>query len=1055
MKVMQMFRLASASFAILLFASFVHPQVTFDLPTPAGSQDFGSQVYVLPNGNIVVTDSSFDDPGGAQNVGAVHLFNGRTGALISTMTGSSENDEIGGNDILILPNGNFVVGTYSFDDAGTQDVGSVTLCSGTTGCPSQITFLNSLVGGSTEDSIGSNLNVLPNGNFVVLADSWDNGGEQDVGAVIFCSGITGCTGNVTQANALIGTTADDRVGREIFVLSDGDFVISSRFWDAKGGANAGAVTHCSGTAGCPLGAVSSANSLVGSSANDEIGRSGITPLGNGNYVVASNLWNGAATDTGAATFCLGDGSCIGEVSAANSLVGTATSDQVGNAGAFLLANGHYVVGSRFWDTPDDLDAGAVTWCDGNTGCTGPVTIDNSLYGTSFGDNVGFVIPLANGNYVAMSLSWNSATASNAGAATFCLGNGTCTGPVTTANSMVGATASDVVGNSGMALSNGNYLLLSRNWDNGAANEAGAVTLCSGTIGCIGVVGPGNSLVGTNANDVIGNEAYELANGNVVIVSEFANTGGVAGGGAVTFCTGIAGGCPVGAVSSSNSLIGSTANDRVGGSGLLTLSNGSYVVLSRDWDNGGATNAGAATICNGVGGCSGTIGAANSLIGTSANDNVAEDGVVSGSRYLIKSSRWDNGGVVDAGAITSCGPEGCFGPVSASNSIVGTTAGDDLGNRGLAHLPNGDFIIGSDNWSQPQSSNLGTPGQNVGAVTYVDLTSGSTGPIPQNTSVIGTIPTGGNSMRFVYDPVFKQVVVGHSSADRVAVLRPLACPGGNVIVDRDCDGRTDVSVFRPSSGVWYFASSTDGFSAIKFGISTDVPVPRDFDGDGNVDVAIFRATAAPDQPDFYILPSGGGPVMAAQWGVPGDIPVGLDYDGDGKDDISVFRPSNGTWYILQSSDGQAQVHQFGVSGDIPLVMDFNGDGKDDLAVYRPGEGTWYIARPTGIPNQNFDAVPFGLSNDIPVPADYDGDGQVDIAVFRPSNGGWYLLQSTVGVQIIAWGGPGDIPVPGDYDGDSIGDIAIFRNGEWWQRLSTGGWRVDTFGVAGDKPLPARQ
>lgn len=1055
MKMPQIQRLAFASFAIFLLLSAVNPQVRFDLPTPAGSENFGAEVYVLPNGNIVVTDPSFDDPVGIPNVGAVHLFDGKTGALISTMTGSSEDDEIGGNDILILPNGNFIVGTHSFDDAGTQDVGSVTLCSGTTGCPSEITFLNSLVGGSTEDGIGSDVRVLPNGNFVVPAQFWDNGGESDVGAVVFCSGVTGCTGNITQANALIGTTAGDQVGREIFFLADSDFVILSRNWDAKGAANAGAVTFCSGITGCPLGAVSSANSLVGSSASDQIGSGGITPLNNGNYVVASNLWNGAATDSGAATFCLGDGSCVGEISAANSLVGSATSDQVGNVGAFSLANGHYVVGSTFWDTPDDLDAGAATWCSGVTGCTGPVSTANSLHGTSFGDNVGSVMPLANGNYVAMTLRWDTPTAGNAGAATFCLGNGTCTGPVTTTNSMHGATSSDAIGNGGLALSNGNYLLLSINWDNGAANEAGAVTICSGTFGCVaGAVGPGNSLVGTNASDLIGNQAFELANGNVVIVSRSANTGGISSAGAVTFCTGVAGGCPVGAVTSSNSLVGSTVNDRVGSSGILALSDGNYVVLSRDWDNGGAANAGAATICNGAGGCSGTVSAANSLVGSAANDNVGEVGVAAGNRYIIGASRWDNGAVVDAGAVTSCGPGGCTGSVTASNSVVGTTSGDELGNGGLTHFPNGDFVVLSRNYSIPDTVS-GVGGQsNVGAVTYIDLSDGAVGPLPEATTVAGAESGSGSSMQFAIDPVFQQVVVGIPPENRVTVLRPFGCPAFGVTADKDCDGKTDISVFRPSSGVWYFSASSEGFSAVKFGLGTDIPVPRDFDGDGRSDIAIFRPNANPAEVDFFILPSGGGPIRFVSWGQPGDIPVGLDFDGDGIADVSVFRPSNGSWYILQSSDGAVQIRQFGVDGDIPLVMDFNGDGKDDLAVYRPGEGTWYIARPTGIPNQNFDAIPFGVQGDIPVPADYDGDGKDDVAVFRPVGGLWYINQSTDGIRILQFGVETDEPVPGDYDGDGKYDIAVFRGGQWWQLLSSGGIRADVFGVPGDKPLPSR-
>jgi hypothetical protein len=58
-------------------------------------------------------------------------------------------------------------------------------------------------------------------------------------------------------------------------------------------------------------------------------------------------------------------------------------------------------------------------------------------------------------------------------------------------------------------------------------------------------------------------------------------------------------------------------------------------------------------------------------------------------------------------------------------------------------------------------------------------------------------------------------------------------------DFDGDGRTDLSVFRPSDGNWYYQGSDVGFNGIHFGVSTDIPAPGDFDNDGKTDISVFR------------------------------------------------------------------------------------------------------------------------------------------------------------------------------------------------------------------------
>jgi hypothetical protein len=309
--------------------------------------------------------------------------------------------------------------------------------------------------------------------------------------------------------------------------------------------------------------------------------------------------------------------------------------------------------------------------------------------------------------------------------------------------MTGSTDEDRVGSGGVkVLSDDNFVVASPRWNNGGATMAGAATWCSATTGCPSVVSAANSLVGSNTNDYVGSNS-SVTTSNLIDSNGIQATSGSAylvkspywnsNKGAVTFCTdGNDTNC-LGVVSSSNSLVGSTADDYIG-LNVTLIPSGGYVVSSSWWDNGSNAGAGAAFPCS-ASGCKGVASTSNGLYGEAAG---AQGGIsitpLTGGGFVVGSYAW-NGSGADYGAATFCSSvtdSACIGKaVSKTNSLSADIANSMVSSGGVTALSNGNYIVKSSNWKSDGTTR-------PGAVTYCTVT-GST------SSCTGQVITTSNSL----------------------------------------------------------------------------------------------------------------------------------------------------------------------------------------------------------------------------------------------------------------------------------------------------------------------
>lgn len=748
--------LALSSFVCASFASVFASSAEIDIAGPPGSDGFGWHVTVLPNGNIVVQDPFAQTEAGG-NVGAVYLYQ-PDGTLISTLRGSSADDYIGMDPVIVLPNGDFLVVSYFWKNGDAANAGAVTQVDATTGLDGVVGADNSLVGTSENDAVGQSVVVLANGNYVVGSWAWRNGAIESAGAATFMPADGSVHGAVSPANSLVGTGAFDHVGIGVVALTNGNYLVVTPSADIGGLTDAGAITWADGSTGI-VGVPSDENSLVGSHASDLLGIRDVTdgivrayPLANGNAVVLNPNWdNGAAVDAGAATWIDGSHRSVGALSAANSLVGTTADDRIGDAGngaGFVeLPGDRYAIDSPGWSSANGAHVGAITWGGGAAGSRGAVTAANSLVGSTTDDFLfSNVVPLRNGNWIVGARNWTKGDATGAGALAWIDGSAPRVGAVSTANSLTGSRAGDGVGTSIVALANGNYVARTSTWSSDAAASVGAVTWGDGSAERTGEVGAANSLVGSTEGDRVGDGGVvPLANGNYIVLSNGWDNGPLVNAGAATWGSGTAG--VSGAVGVQNSIVGDAQYDAVGAE-ATALPNGHVVVSSVAWHDG----VGAATWIDGTAGLAGVVSEDNSFTGVYPGDSVGNVIAIPGrDGYFVASPWWSDGNSEEVGAAAwGDGREPLTGHVSTTTSLVGTRFLENLGAHVVAYA-NGSTVI--------------TGGYSV-------TLSRGTAPLHGTASADNSVllASGGGGQSFDYDVTRDRLVVGWYNVHYVAIFQ---------------------------------------------------------------------------------------------------------------------------------------------------------------------------------------------------------------------------------------------------------------------------------------------
>ncbi|NMM49275.1 FG-GAP-like repeat-containing protein [Marinigracilibium pacificum] len=248
----------------------------------------------------------------------------------------------------------------------------------------------------------------------------------------------------------------------------------------------------------------------------------------------------------------------------------------------------------------------------------------------------------------------------------------------------------------------------------------------------------------------------------------------------------------------------------------------------------------------------------------------------------------------------------------------------------------------------------------------------------------------------------------SAASFTAVTNVPALGPQNDILSADFnnDGYNDVFVLYGDTETRFSIFLNNGSGSFT---KTDVTVPAaikfaekgDFNGDGNIDLAISESTNGGNKVFIMKNNGAGGFTLTQTLNIAGTNPNRVraaDLDNDGRIDLAVVNNTNSTLVSIfrnLSSGGNIQFDNspstFPISIDNArglVIADFNKDGKNDLAANANLGSEVFVIKNNSTPgNFSFGALQtFVIGGDLTslVVGDYDIDGLEDIAVAKNQN-----------------------------------------------------------------------